>query len=292
MSIKVKEINVKSILTKTNVPIGDYAVNPYVGCAHGCKYCYASFMKRFTNHKEPWGEFVDVKYWEPIKNPKKYKDKILMFGTVTDPYQPFESKYKRTKTLLEELKDSGIKLTISTRSDLILRDLDLIKTFKDARVSFSINTLDEDFKKDMDKGASIERRLNAMKELYKNRIYTSCFISPIFPGITDVEKIINKAKKFCNFVWLENLNLRGDYKSRILKYIKTKYPKLMPLYDEIYNKGDRTYWEVLNASLKKYAKDEKMLYVRDDDSKWADFGKPPVIVNYFYHDEVRQSAKK
>ena len=173
MPIKVKEINVKSILTKTNVPIGDYAVNPYVGCAHGCKYCYASFMKRFTNHKEPWGDFVDVKYWEPIKNSKKYKDKILMFGTVTDPYQPLESKYKRTRTLLEELKDSGIKLTISTRSDLILRDLDLIKTFKDARVSFSINTLDEDFKRDMDKGASIERRLNAMKELYKNGIYTT-----------------------------------------------------------------------------------------------------------------------
>ena len=207
MSIQVKEIQVKSILTKTNVPIGDYAVNPYIGCAHCCKYCYASFMKRFTNHKEQWGDFVDVKYWNPIKNPKKYKDKILMFGTVTDPYQPLESKYKRTRALLKELKDSGIKLTISTRSDLILRDLDLIKTFKGARVSFSINTLDEDFKKDMDKGASIEKRLNAMKELYNNGIYTSCFISPIFPEITDVKKIINKAKKFCNFVWLENLNL-------------------------------------------------------------------------------------
>ena len=292
MSIKVNEIKVKSILNKTNVPIGDYAVNPYVGCAHGCKYCYASFMKRFTNHKEPWGEFVDVKFWEPIKNPSKYDGKILMFGTVTDPYQPLESKYKRTRVLLEELKGSDIKLTISTRSDLILRDLDLIKTFKNARVSFSINTLDEEFKKDMDKGASIERRLNAMKELYKNGIYTSCFISPIFPEITDVKKIINKSKKFCNFVWLENLNLRGDYKARILKYIKTKYPKLTSLYEDIYNNGDRTYWEALNKELKKYAKEENMLYVRDDDSKWADFGKSPVIVNYFYHEEVRQSAKK
>lgn len=292
MPVTINEINVKSILTKTNVPIGDYAVNPYVGCAHGCKYCYASFMKRFTNHKEPWGDFVDVKYWDLIKNPNKYKDKILMFGTATDPYQPLESKYKRTRALLMELKDSGIKLTISTRSDLILRDLDLIKTFKGARVSFSINTLDEDFKKDMDKAVSVERRINAMKELYKNGIYTSCFISPIFPEITDVKKIINKTKKFCNFVWLENLNLRGDYKYRILNYIKTKYPKLLSLYEDIYNNGDRTYWESLNNELKKYAKEEKMLYVRDDDSNWADFGKPPVIVNYFYHEEVRQSAKK
>ena len=288
----LKEIEVKDYLTKSNLPDSDYVINPYVGCSHGCKYCYASFMKRFTNHKEPWGEFVDVKFWEPIKNPSKYDGKVLMFGTVTDPYQPLESKYKRMRVLLEELKGSDIKLTISTRSDLILRDLDLIKTFKNARVSFSINTLDEEFKKDMDKGASIERRLNAMKELYKNGIYTSCFISPIFPEITDVKKIISKSKKFCNFVWLENLNLRGDYKARILKYIKTKYPKLTSLYEDIYNNGDRTYWEALNKELKKYAKEENMLYVRDDDSKWADFGKPPVIVNYFYHEEVRQSAKK
>ena len=54
----IKEIEVKDILTKTNLPVSDYAVNPYVGCTHACKYCYASFMKRFTNHPEPWGEFV------------------------------------------------------------------------------------------------------------------------------------------------------------------------------------------------------------------------------------------
>ncbi len=60
----VKAIKVKSILTKSNLPASDYSVNPYVGCSHSCKYCYASFMKRFTNHKEDWGTFVDVKYLE------------------------------------------------------------------------------------------------------------------------------------------------------------------------------------------------------------------------------------
>ena len=65
----VKDIDVKSVLTKSNLPVADYSVNPYVGCTHGCKYCYASFMKRFTNHPEPWGSFVDIKHWADIKNP-------------------------------------------------------------------------------------------------------------------------------------------------------------------------------------------------------------------------------
>lgn len=86
----VKEVKVKGILTKSNLPVSDYSVNPYVGCTHACKYCYASFMKRFTDHSEDWGTFVDVKYWETIKNPKKYSGKELFIGSVTDPYMPLE----------------------------------------------------------------------------------------------------------------------------------------------------------------------------------------------------------
>lgn len=84
--VTIHEINVKSILTKSNLPVCDYSVNPYVGCTHACKYCYASFMKRFTNHTEPWGEFLDVKYWPVIADPHRYDGKELFIGSVTDPY--------------------------------------------------------------------------------------------------------------------------------------------------------------------------------------------------------------
>ena len=113
--IQIKKINVKSILTKSNLPVSDYSINPYVGCLHSCKYCYASFMKRFTGHLEPWGKFVDIKFWEPIKNPEKYKGKEMFIGSVTDPYQLLEKKFKRTKTLLEELKKSDRKISVATR---------------------------------------------------------------------------------------------------------------------------------------------------------------------------------
>lgn len=292
MEPMIREIEVKSVLTKSNLPVGDYSVNPYVGCTHACKYCYACFMKRFTNHQEEWGTFLDVKYWPEMKRPEKYAGKEMFFGSVTDPYNPQEETYERTRSLLMQLAGSGIRLSIQTKSDLVLRDMDLIKTFPDARVGFSINTLDEEFKNDMDQAVSIERRLAAMKKLHDAGIRTTCFISPIFPGITDCEEIIDRVKNQCNLIWLENLNLRGSYKAVILDYIRGKYPDLLPLYKEIYIHGSRLYWETLDMRLKEYAKESGLKYVRDDDSIKNPFDAPPVIVNYFYHEEVKKSAKK
>ena len=288
----VKEIDVKGILTKSNLPVADYSVNPYTGCAHACKYCYASFMKRFTNHHEAWGEFVDVKTWPDIKHPEKYAGKEMFIGSVTDPYQPIEEKYKRTRKLLEELQGSECKISIATRSDLILRDLELIKTFPDARVSWSINTLDEGFKAQMDKGTSIKRRLDAMKAFYEDGVKTTCFISPIFPGITDPKEIIMAAKDRCNLVWLENLNLRGDYRSRILDWIHENHPELDELYREIYGKKDRSFWYDMDEEMKAFTSKYGFTYKRDDDSEMSEFGELPVIVNYFFHEEVKKSAKK
>jgi radical SAM mobile pair protein B len=289
--MEVKEIKVKSVLSKSNLPIGDYSVNPYVGCRFACKYCYASFMKRFTNHPEPWGQFVDVKYWDDF-DAEKYRGKELFFGSVTDPYQPVEAEFKRTQTLLKQLQGSGIHLNISTKSDLIVRDLDLIKSFPGSRVSWSINTLDEKFKRAMDKGASIRRRLDAMKAFYDAGVQTALFISPIFPGITDPIEIIEAGKDRCNLVWLENLNLRGEYKPVILNWIHENHPELDDLYHQIYVNKDRTYWQQLDEKIREYARENGFIYVRDDDSVRAPFGELPVINNYFYHEEVRKSAKK
>ena len=290
-SIQIKKIQVNSVMTKSNLPVGDYSINPYTGCSHACKYCYASFMKRFTGHLEPWGTFLDVKYWPEIKNPQKFSGKELFFGSVTDPYLPEEEMYERTRTLLKQLKGSGAKISIATKSDLVLRDLDLIKSFPDSRVSWSINTLDESFRSEMDCAVSIDRRFAAMKKFHDEGVRTTCFISPIFPGITDVKAIIEKAKDHCNLVWLENLNLRGDYKSAILGYIQSKHPELVSLYEEVYQQKDNSYWENLNEDLKKYAASAGLEYVIDNDKISKPFDSPPVIVNYFYHSQIKKSAK-
>lgn len=288
----VREIAVKGVITKSNLPVCDYSLNPYTGCEHGCRYCYACFMKRFTGHIEPWGGFVDVKYWEPIARPERYAGKEIFIGSVTDPYQPCEEKYGRTRAVLKELQGSGAGISIATKSDLVLRDLDLIRGFPNARVSWSVNTLDERFREDMDNAVSIERRLAAMKTFHDAGVRTTCFISPIFPEITDVKAIIERAKDRCNLIWLENLNLRGTFKPQIMQYIAEKYPNLLPLYLDIYAHGNDGYWQRLAEEVRAHAEQLGLEYVTNDDTMRRPFDTPPVIVNYFYHSQIKKSAQK
>ncbi len=287
--ILIKDVEAKCVITKSSLPVGGYSVNPYVGCTHACKYCYASFMKRFTGHPEPWGTFLDVKHWPAIKNPRKYRGQRVVIGSVTDGYNPQEEQFGNTRKLLEQLRGSEAEILICTKSDLVLRDLDLIKELGKVTVSWSINTLDEDFKNDMDQAVSIERRLAAMKQFYDAGIRTVCFISPVFPGITDIEAIFQRVKAQCDLVWLENLNLRGGFKKDMLDYIAEKHSDLIPLYDAIYNKGDRSYFKELERKAESLAKENDCPFV-DNELPYGR-AKPghPVVVNYFYHEEIRGS---
>ena len=288
-NILIRDIETKNIMTKSTLPVGGYSVNPYVGCTHGCKYCYASFMKRFTGHTEPWGTFLDVKHWPVIKNPQKYKGQRVVIGSVTDGYLPQEAQFRNTRKLLEQLKNSGAELLICTKSDLVLRDLDLLKEMGKVTVSWSINTLEEAFQSDMDNAVSVERRLDAMKQVYDAGIRTVCFISPVFPGITDFEAIFHRVKEQCDLVWLENLNLRGAFKQEILDYIESKYPQLATLYHVIYTEGDRSYFRNLEERARRLAEENNCPFV-DNELPYGR-AKPghPVIVDYFYHEEIRGS---
>ncbi|WP_443662981.1 radical SAM mobile pair protein B [Dysosmobacter sp.] len=287
--ILIRDVETKTIMTKSSLPVGGYSVNPYVGCTHGCKYCYASFMKRFTGHTEPWGTFLDVKHWPEIRDPQKYRGQRVVIGSVTDGYLPQEEQFGNTRRLLEQLRGSGAEILICTKSDLVIRDIDLLKEMGKVTVSWSINTLDEAFRADMDKAVRIERRLAAMKQVYDAGIRTVCFISPVFPGITDFEAIFQRAKDQCDLVWLENLNLRGGFKQEILDYIGEKYPHLVPLYHAIYSKKDRSYFRALEEQAARLAAENGCPFVDNE----LPYGRAepghPVIVDYFYHEEIRGS---
>jgi len=135
----VKEIYAKTILSKSKV--SDYTINPYVGCEHGCTYCYARFMKRFTGHREKWGSFVDVKInaarllQREIE--KKRAGRVWISG-VCDPYQPIEKRYELTRRCLEILSKYGWPVTIQTKSPLVKRDLELLRTFNDIEAGLTI----------------------------------------------------------------------------------------------------------------------------------------------------------
>lgn len=274
MNIIEKEIQVKDYLTKSNLPASDYVINPYVGCPHGCKYCYASFMKRFTGHKEDWGNFIDIKRCDKKINTKKLENKTVFLSSVTDCYNELEEKYKITREILKELLNVNCNLNISTKSKLILRDIDLLKQMKNLTVSMSINTLDENFKNDMDNASSIKERLNTLGELHNNGIYTVLFISPIFPYITNFKEIIEISKEYIDEYWFENLNLKGAYKTKILLYIQEKYPNLINEYNDIYIKGNKKYWNDLSKEIKNYCEINNVKFI-----------------NYFYHEKLVENKK-
>ena len=270
----IKEIQVNDYLTKSNLPASDYVINPYVGCTHGCRYCYASFMKRLTGHEEKWGEFIDIKLCDKKIDLKKISGKNVFLSSVTDCYNKFEEKYKITRNILEQLVDSNCYLSISTKSKLILRDIDLFKKMKNLVVCMSINTLDEKFRNDMDNASTIKERMESLKELHNNGIYTVLFMSPIFPFITEWKEIIEETKDYIDEYWFESLNLRGDYKKDILDYIKNNYTSLYTDYIDIYENHNNKYWQDLAKEIEDYCEKNNIKYI-----------------NYFYHDKLVEKKK-
>ncbi|HAH62048.1 MAG TPA: radical SAM protein [Treponema sp.] len=254
MSVVVREVAVKDLLTKSNLPATDYVINPYVGCPHGCRYCYASFMKRFTGHTEDWGTFIDIKRCSKKIDIKKLTGKTVFLSSVTDCYNKYEETYRCTREVLEQLVHSDAYVSISTKSDLILRDVDLLKQFRHLTVAMSVNTLDETFRRDMDDASPIADRLHALKTMHDGGITTVLFMSPIFPYITDCRKILECSHEFIDEYWFENLNLRGAYKPVILEYVRSHYPRYAEQYRRIYIGGDDYYWDVLAQKLSGYCR--------------------------------------
>jgi DNA repair photolyase len=259
--ITAKEIQAKSIITKSNLPESDYVINPYTGCTHGCIYCYANFMRRFTGHREKWGDFVDVKINAPdlvSESFKKYRGKAITIGSVCDPYQPAEKEYKITRKLLEKLIVFPCRFDIITKSDLVVRDIDLLKRFSEIIVAFSFSSFDDKIRKEIEPGApSPRRKFEALKKLSKFGIKTAVFISPIFPEITDWRRIIKKTKEFASEYWFENLNVYPAVRPDIFKFINKKYPSHLHLYEEI-AAGKIQYWEKLKKEIISYCRESNL----------------------------------
>ena len=272
--MKISTVNAKSILVKSNLPASDYVANPYTGCTHNCRYCYASFMKRFSGHDEDWGAFLDVKEYVSHKLPNSLDGKTVLLSSVTDPYNPYELKFRKSRQILELLSHTNAHTEILSKSDLMLHDIDLLKKFPDLSVGISLNTLDDSFRKDIEPCApSIQRRLNALKILHDEGINTFLFVSPIFPYITDIHAIVEATKNSVDKICFENLNLRGQAKNTILSYISQKYPQYLDGYKQIYIMKNMSYWN----SLEKEIENMKNLYNIP-------------LVNYFYHDKIKKGA--
>ncbi|MFH1584373.1 MAG: radical SAM protein [Actinomycetota bacterium] len=266
--MKIKEIFCKSILNKTGISVGDYALNPYTGCEHDCIYCYAIFMKRFSGHKEPWGNFVDIKINAAgvlHKQLNRLKPGTILLGTVTDPYQPLEEKYEITRSCLKELINFNFPVSIQTKSSLVLRDIDIIKNIKDIEVGYTITILDEKIRKIFEpKSSTTENRFRALSELSNQNINTFLFFGPVIPYFSDKEDVINEifkeaVKAKVGNILIDSLNPYPKVWGKVKRLIEKKFPEVLDYYKFFYYERN-LYKQELLTKIKRIAKNYKIPY--------------------------------
>jgi len=250
--MKINIIQCKTLLTKSRLPEADYCINPYVGCLHGCVYCYARFMKRFTGHDEPWGHFLDVKINAPEVLAKELSRKpkrgVVLLGSVTDAYQPVEQKYRITRTILKILLQHDFPVSVLTKSNLVVRDLDLFKQFSQCEVGLTVTTTEQGIARNFEPHSSTpKQRIEALDTLHRSGITTYAFIGPILPELTDLEAIFAAISGKVDFVMAESLNLRCGNWENIQDLLKNKYPHLLSLYQ---SRFPRTYWTQVEKELR------------------------------------------
>ena len=262
MSICVSRIKAKTILTKSKLPDADYVINPYVGCPHGCIYCYAEFMKRFAKHGEPWGKFVDVKEFSGELNLHRVRPQdTILIGSVTDAYNPLEARFCITRSILSLLSDCTARVEILTKSALVCRDIDLLQNIPNVAVGFSMNTTDDVFRCLIEPHAApVKERISAMRTLHEAGVSTYLFVAPIFPDISNCSDLLQKTAGLVDYVCFENLNLRGAYRSRVMSMISQYYPEKTPLYHRIYDQGDHSYWDALADELRQSCSSLRLPY--------------------------------
>ena len=184
----ITEITARTILVRSRIPGVDYVVNPYLGCGHGCRYCYAVFMRRYARHHAgaPWGNFVEVKInlaevLSAELRRKQHRGRVLL-ASVCDPYQPVELRYRLTRRCLELLAEFGWGIDILTRSPLVLRDLDLLTATPGVSVGLTIPTDDDQVRRVLEPHAPpIPARIATLQKLRRAGLTPWVFIAPMLP---------------------------------------------------------------------------------------------------------------
>jgi DNA repair photolyase len=240
----INEVKCKTILSKSGIAAIDFAINPYYGCAHKCQYCYAVFMKKFTGHTEPWGDFVDVKINAPEVLARQLtrlkKRSHITFGTVCDPYQPPELKYRITRQCLEILVHYRHRLSILTKSTMVARDIDLLRKMYKVRVSFTITSMDERTRCVFEPVApSAERRFKALRTLAQEGIRTSVFVAPVLPFISDssagITDVLMAAKNAgAEYVMFDTLNPYPKVWHNVKRLVRKNFPDKLDSFNSYY----------------------------------------------------------
>lgn len=238
----------------------DYQVDPYVGCEHHCYYCYA-----LNQAETDWTEEI-LMYKDIASQLSRELEKIppqtVYMGYYTDPYQPCEAEYRQTRKVLELFLEKGFSANILTKSDLVVRDMDLLKEMSRASVSVSVAFNDNRVRRQFEaKTIDTEARIEALRKLREAGIKTSALICPVVPYITDVMPLIDMLVPHTEAIWIYGLSFE-EYSDRnwqnVQGILNNHFPHLKEKIEAVIFSKDHPYWIELRQALLELAKDRQL----------------------------------
>jgi DNA repair photolyase len=250
----IADVTCRTALGESRLPGYDYCLNPYVGCSHACIYCYARSYALRRGRTEEWGSYVDVKanIVDVLAREarRSLRRGVVGISTLTDAYQAIESTRCLTGRCLDILLGSGFKVAIQTKSDLVLRDIELLaKHSGDVTIGVTITTLERDLASRIEPGAAEPgRRVEVLSRMGAAGLGTWAFIGPILPHLTDdgLGDILEVAQSLrVGEVLFDKLNMRPGVWPSMAGFLERNYPELLPRYREIFFGANNFY-----ASLK------------------------------------------
>ncbi|KAA0005969.1 MAG: radical SAM protein [Thermoplasmata archaeon] len=249
--MRIKEIYCKTALSKSELPDIDYSLNPYRGCEHACLYCYVPNVLSIP--RKEWGKFVEIRRNIPTILAKELKKKergVIGLSTVTDPYQPVEKDYKLSRLCVEQIAKSDFPLDVQTKSDLIVRDIDVLKKVKEVVVGLTIPTLKDEERKILEPVAPpIDKRLKALEKLAREGIRNYVFFGPAYPSIEldEVKEIVECfVEHGANTIIVDDLHLKEGVWENIQRNLPRDLERVYRrrLFDERKRYYDRIFREV------------------------------------------------
>ena len=255
MPVRYQPIKCKSFLhhfDKKFLPFS-WGANPYRGCEHSCPYCFARYTHEYLGYNSDTDFenriFVKINAAEVLEkelSSPRWKGDIVNLGSVCDPYQPTEKKFKITQQVLRVFAKHRNPLFIGTKSDLVLRDIDLLSRMAKRTtliVYFTITTLDESIRRKIEpRAASTKKRLDAVRQLSDAGVTVGVLFMPIFPYLTDNSENIDSVVRAVSDCGARDmvpgvLDLRALCRNRILSFIREEFPDLLPKYLALYKKA-------------------------------------------------------
>ncbi len=237
----------------------NYQIDTYIGCEHYCYYCYAlqyaetDWVEEIKIHRD-----IEEKIYKELEN---IPPQTIYMGYHSDPYQPLESEMLQTRKVLEILHKKGFSASILTKSNLVTRDIEILKEMPEANVSISVAFDDDEIRKHFEANTiNTNDRIDALRLCKEAGIKTSAMICPVIPEITNTEKLVYKLANIANKIWVYGISIKDntdEHSQNVKNIFKQHFPQKQREIESIIFSNNHSYWSVLR---------NKLLTIRNDQS--------------------------